>query len=404
VVPPLPPALRARDFRLLLLGQGVSLTGTQMQLVAVSWQLYLLTHSPLSLGLLGLFRVVPVIVLALSGGVVADAVDRRRLMLATQGALAAASLALLLATHLGHVSPTVIYACTFTAGAALAFDGPARQALLPHLVAREDLPNALGLYATVWQLAGIIGPALGGLAIGWWGVAPIYIVDVLSFAAVIAALLAMRARAPVEPSAKISLGAALDGLRFIRRSPLILSAMLLDFFATFFAGALLLMPIFADQLLRVGPRGLGLLYAAQPVGAALAGLVISLTPRMRMRGVTLLSAVAIYGLAIALFGVSRWFVPSLLCMAISGAADAVSMVIRQTIRQLETPDALRGRMTSVNMIFFMGGPQLGEAEAGFVARLFGARISVTLGGILCVVVVTAMALSSATLRRYELSR
>ena len=394
-------ALRSRDFRLLLGGQAVSLTGSQMQQVAVVWQLYLLTGSPLALGLLGAFRIVPIIVFALGGGVLADALDRRRLMLITQTAMALVSVALAILAHTGRTTPAAIYALAFVAGAATAFDNPARQALVPRLVDRKQLPNALSLYATAWQIATIAGPALGGALLAASGPTAIYVVDVISFGFVIAALLAMEHRHVGLGASQISVKAAIDGLRFIRRTPLIWSTMLLDFAATFFAGSMLLLPIFADQLLHVGTRGLGVLYAAQPAGAALAGAVLSTLPAPRHRGATVLVAVAIYGAAIAIFGVSSWFWLSLVMLAISGAADTVSMVIRQTLRQTLTPDELRGRMSSVNMIFFLGGPQLGEVEAGAVAKFLGVRFSVASGGLLCMVTAAAVALLVPALRRYE---
>ena len=394
-------ALRSRDFRLLLAGQAISLTGSQMQQVAVVWQLYLLSGSPLALGMLGFFRIVPIIVFALGGGVVADALDRRRLMLFTQTALAMVSVALAVLAHAQRTTPAAIYALAFVAGAATAFDNPARQALVPRLVDREQLPNALSLYATVWQVATIAGPALGGALLAWSGPTAIYLLDVLSFGAVIAALLAMKHRHVGLGKSQISAKAALDGLRFIRRTPLIWSTMLLDFAATFFAGSMLLLPIFADQLLHVGPRGLGLLYAAQPAGAALTGAALSTFPLPRRQGAAMLWAVALYGAAIAVFGISPWFWLSFLMLALSGAADTVSMVIRQTIRQTLTPDELRGRMSSVNMIFFMGGPQLGEVEAGVVARLLGVRVAVGSGGLLCAAMAGAVALLVPALRRYQ---
>ena len=394
-------ALRSRDFRLLLAGQAVSLTGTQMQQVAVVWQLYLLTHSPLSLGLLGAFRVTPIILLALGGGVAADALDRRKLMLASQTGMMLASLGLLAATRAGLATPGIIYALAALGGVASAFDAPARQSLLPRLVSREELPNALSLYTTTFEVAAIAGPAVGGALLAAGGVQPIYLIDVLSFLAVIGALLAMQHTAPSRGLAGLSAHALFEGLRFLKRTPLILSSMLLDFAATFLAGSLLLLPIFADQLLHVGPRGLGVLYAAQPLGAVVAGATLAMLPVVRRQGWVLLVSVAVYGAAIAAFGVSRWFPFSLLMLALSGAADTVSVLMRQTVRQILTPDELRGRMTSVNMMFFIGGPQLGEVEAGVVARLAGVRFSVWSGGALCVLLATATALLVPSLRKYE---
>ena len=394
-------SLRSRDFRLLIAGQAVSLTGSSMQQVAVVWQLYLLTGSPLSLGMLGLFRVTPILLLALGGGVAADALDRRKLMIASQTGMMLASLGLLAATHMGVVTPGIIYALAALGGVASAFDPPARQALVTQLVPVDALPNAFSLYMTAYQIAAVAGPALGGAFLAWKGVEPIYLLDVISYLAVIVALLAMEHKAPTRGLSQMSAAAALEGLKFLKRSPIILSTMLLDFFATFLAGSLLLLPFFADQLLKVGPRGLGVLYAAQPLGATVAGVALSLLPTIRRQGRAIVVSVALYGVAIAVFGVSNWFPLSLFALAASGAADTVSAVMRQTVRQLLTPDELRGRMTSVNMMFFIGGPQLGEVEAGVVAKLAGVRFSVWSGGALCVLAAIAAAAVVPSLRGYE---
>ena len=394
-------SLRSRDFRLLIAGQAVSLTGSSMQQVAVVWQLYLLTGSPLSLGMLGLFRVTPILLLALGGGVAADALDRRKLMIASQTGMMLASLGLLAATHMGVVTPGIIYALAALGGVASAFDPPARQALVTQLVPVEALPNAFSLYMTAYQIAAVAGPALGGALLAWSGVEPIYLADVISYLAVIVALLAMEHKATSRGLSQMSAAAAFEGLRFLKRSPIILSTMLLDFFATFLAGSLLLLPFFADQLLKVGPRGLGVLYAAQPLGATVAGVALSFLPTIRRQGRAIVVSVALYGVAIAVFGVSNWFPLSLFALAASGAADTVSAVMRQTVRQLLTPDELRGRMTSVNMMFFLGGPQLGEVEAGVVAKLAGVRFSVWSGGALCVLAAIAAAAVVPSLRGYE---
>jgi MFS family permease len=234
--------------------------------------------------------------------------------------------------------------------------------------------------------------------IAWRGVVPIYCIDAASFVAVIAALLAMRHRAPPSRS-NISVEALREGLRFLRREPLILQTMVLDFIATFFAGSILLLPAFADQILHVGSRWLGLLFASQPAGAAVAAAAMAWLPTIRRQGAALMWSIAVYGAAIAVFGWSRWLPLSMVMLALSGAADTVSMVVRQTLRQLLTPDALRGRMTSINMMFFIGGPQLGEAEAGIVARLASPRLAVASGGLACVAAVLVAALALPTLRR-----
>jgi MFS family permease len=392
-------ALQSRDFRLLFFGQLVSLTGSQMQQVAVAWQLYALTHSPLALGLVGAFRVAPVILFALGGGVVADALDRRRLMIGSQVAMALVSLGLALLTHTHHATPGAIYALLSVGGLALAVDSPARQALLPLLVPREHLPNALSLAAMGWQVAAVAGPALGGVFLSWWGVEPIYFFDAASFVAVLGALLALRHRESAKPIGGISLRAALDGLRFLRRTPLILQTMVLDAVATFFAGSMMLMPVFVDQVVHVDKAWIGVFYAAQPAGAALAAATLSYTA-MKPRGSTVLWAVAAYGAAIAGFGLSHHLWTALACLALSGAADTISMVVRQTLRQLLTPDELRGRMTSVNMIFFIGGPQLGEVEGGLAARYFGVRSSIVSGGVVCIAAAALFASVWPDLRRW----
>jgi MFS family permease len=372
-----------------------------VQRVAVAWQMYELTHSPVALGLIALFRVLPVLGLGIFSGVVADAVDRRRLMLATQSTLAASSAALAALTLTGHVSPLAIYALTFLSGCAQAFDSPARQAIVPALVPREALANALSLNATTMRLAQVIGPGIGGLIVAAGGLASAYIVDAVSFLAIIGGILAMRHRHVPPEKSEVSVTAALEGLRFVRSQPLLVWLMGLDFIGTFFAGATQLMPIFADTILHVGQRGLGMLLSAPAVGAMVAAMVMSMLPEIRRRGLVVLVCIIVYGAAIAAFGLSIHYLLSLALLAISGAADTVSTVVRQTVRNMVTPDELRGRMTSVNMIFFMGGPQLGEVEAGLVARGIGAPWSVTSGGLACALVALGIALFVPTLRRHR---
>ncbi len=395
-------ALESHDFRRMLGGLFVSVVGTQMQRVAIAWQLYQLTGSPVAMGFLGLARVAPVLLLALGGGVLADAFDRRRVMLVTQSILGLVSVGLAVLTHLALVTPAVLYGAVAIAGVAVAFDAPARQSLVPLLVPRAHLPNALGLNSVAFELGTVCGPAIAGVLIGRYGVLPIYIADAVSFGVLLFAVAGIRHRSAVTERVRLSFTAVVDGFRFLGKEPVILSTMLLDFFATFFAGAMLLLPVVADKILSVGPEGLGLLYAAQPAGAALAAVAMSARGPIQAQGKVLLVAVAIYGAAIAGFGLSTLFPLSLLFLAISGAADCVSTVIRQTLRQLLTPDALRGRMTSVNMMFFQGGPQLGELEAGLMAGAFGTRAAITSGGLACVLVAVAAATWVPRLRQQRL--
>lgn len=395
-------ALAYRDFRLYWGGQAVSIAGTQMRQAAVAWQVYLLTHSAAALGFIGLFQVIPIVVFSLLGGVVADTVNRRTLMMITQTALLLTSVALATLTITGVVSLWMIYAIIAVAAAAVAFDTPARQALIPSLIPTTRLANALSLSSTSLQVATVVGPSLAGLIIAVRGVAAVYLVDAVSYVSVLFALALIRPPAVVGAVSRVSLKAAVEGLRFVRRSPIILSTMGLDFVATFFGSATALLPIFARDILHVGSQGYGLLYAAPGIGAFVAGAAMSVVAgRIRAKGHVVLVSVAAYALCTVIFGLSHNFALSLLALAGTGAADTVSMIIRQTIRQIVTPDALRGRMTSVTMIFFMGGPQLGEIEAGLLARTFGAPISVISGGIAALVATLAIATSAAGLRRYH---
>ena len=404
-------ALQHRNFRLIWIGLLVSFTGSMMQNAALLWHVSLLVppeRKGLALGLVGLVRVVPVVVFSMISGVVADAWNRRKLMLFTQVAatLVASALAALAFLHVAVVWP--IYLLAALGSSVGAFDLPARNALVPTLVPREHLPNAISLNTIMFQVASVAGPSLGGIIIGQTSVAWAYVVNAISFSFVIAALLLMRgvpARAERDESVEhddVSLHAALEGLRFVFRSPLIRSTMLLDFFATFFSSATALLPIFAQDILAVGASGYGWLYAAPAVGAvATSAAMIPLTERIERRGPTLLWAVAGFGAATVGFGVSRSFWLTFFCLAMVGATDTVSMVIRNIVRQLETPDRLRGRMTGVNMVFFMGGPQLGELEAGVVANWLGAPFSVISGGVGCLVATAWVSIGTPALRHYR---
>lgn len=378
-----------------------------MQSAAILWHVSLLVPAHqrgLALGMTGAVRIVPIVVFSIVSGVVADHFDRRIVMLLTQTgmALCAAALAVLAFTGTRGLWP--VYLLAALSSAFWAFDGPARQSLIPNLVPREILPNAISLNTIMFEIASIAGPALGGLVIAWRGVGWAYASNAVSFLFVIVALLLMR-EVPVRPAGTgsgVSLHAALEGLRFVFRTPLIRATMLLDFFATFFASATALLPIFAQDVLKVGAQGYGLLSAAPSVGALIAAAaMVPLAERIRRRGVVILGWVVVYGVATVVFGLSRNFALTFLCLAVTGVADTVAMVLRNLVRQLATPDAMRGRMTSVNMVFFMGGPQLGELEAGLVAQAFGAPLSVVTGGIGCVIAVLLTAWRTPALRKYR---
>ena len=386
-----------------------------MQSAALLWHVSLLVppdRKGLALGFVGLVRVVPVVAFSMISGVVADAWNRRKLMLFTQIAAMAVALALAALAFRGITQVWPIYVFAAIGSAVGAFDLPARQALVPTLVPRKHLPNAISLNTIMFQAASVLGPSLGGIMIAAAGVGWAYLANAVSFAFVIVALLMMRgvpARAPrtaQELSASghdgVSWHAALEGLRFVFHSPLIRSTMLLDFFATFFSSAMALLPIFAQDILRVGANGYGWLYAAPAVGALItSAALVPLTERIDRRGSTLLWAVALFGVATIGFGLSRSFWLTFFCLAMTGATDTVSMVIRNIVRQLETPDRLRGRMTGVNMVFFMGGPQLGEMEAGAVANWFGATVSLVTGGLGCLIAPGWIAARTPALRGYR---
>jgi len=380
-----------------------------MQMAAILWHVSLLVRPErraLAWGMVGLVRLLPVIFFSIAAGAVADAWDRRRVMLFTQSAAAAVAVVLGVLTFHGLSRPWPIYALAALGAVAGAFDGPARQAMLPTLVPREHLPNAISLNAIMFQIASIAGPSAGGIVIATLGVAWVYALNAVTFAAVIAALLMMRNIPPRDAAhvPEVSLRAVGEGLRFVFAAPIIRSTMLLDFFATFFSSATALLPIFAQDILRVGARGYGWLYAAPSVGAVFMGLImVRSIEHIERRGVVLLWSVVAYGAATLVFGLSRSFWLTFACLALTGIADTVSMVLRNVVRQLETPDHLRGRMIGVNMVFFMGGPQLGELEAGAAAQWLGAPLSVVTGGLGCLLATAWIAATTPALRHYRRS-
>jgi MFS family permease len=390
-----------RDYRLLWSAEFASSLGTQVQRVAIAWQVFQLTGDPVKLGLLGLCRFVPILIFGLAGGVVADRYDRRRTLLGSQLALLLTSALLGVLTIAGSINLIAIYAVTVVAATVGAVAGPTRQALVPLLIPRHRLSGAMTMSILASQVATVSGPAVGGLIIGRFGVGPAYVLDALSFGAVAVAVVALHIRPVAIPSARGGLADAVEGLRFLRASPILLSVMSIDFVATFFGASTVLMPIFATQVLHVGPGGLGLLLAAPAAGAVVGSAIMSVVRLPVRPGLGVIVAVAAYGACILVFGLSRTLWLSLISLAGSGAADAVSMALRHTVRNLMTPDALRGRIAAAHSTFAMGGPQLGEFEAGLVAAMIGAGPSVALGGlgtILAAVVVAWRVPGTATYR------
>jgi MFS family permease len=383
----IPPALKHRRFFYLWLGLMISSAGTQMQIWALFWHIRELTDQPIALGGIGAARILPVIVFSLLGGAVADSSNRRMIIFVTQTVAALIALTLGLLTDYGQISLWHIYALTAVQAVAIAFDGPARQALVPNLVPAKDLHNAFSMTSIAFQTGSIVGPALTGFAIAFAGQAAVYYINAVSFLAVILALVLIGNVTQTfgKQSKGVSLSSIRDGIRFILSRPIIFSTMILDFIATFFASANTLMPIVARDILRVGVVEYGWLSAAQSVGAVLAALVVSQVQELRKQGLLFMASVVVFGAATIVFGLSKIFVLAWCALVITGAADSVSTIVRNTIRQIRTPDELRGRMTSVNQIFYQGGPQLGEVEAGLVAQFFGAPFAIISGGIGCIV-------------------
>jgi len=357
-----------------------------MQIWALFWHINQLNKNPIALGGIGLARILPVIIFSLIGGAVADSRNRRTVLFITQTIAALLALTLGLLTQFGQITIWHIYAITALQAVAIAFDGPSRQALVPNLVPAKDLPNAFSMTFTAFQAGSVIGPALSGVVIALAGQSAVYYINAFSFISVVIALV-MIGDVPQtisEKMAGISMESIREGIHFILSRPVILSSMLLDFVATFFASANTLLPIIATGILHVGVVEYGYLSAAQAVGAVLVALVISQVRNLRRQGQLFLGAVVVFGIATIIFGLTRSLLIAWLALATTGAADGVSTIIRNTIRQLQTPDHIRGRMTSVNQIFFQGGPQLGEMEAGTVAQFFGAPFAVISGGIGCI--------------------
>lgn len=394
-------ALRHRDFAIYWSGSVVSLVGSQFTTVAMAWQIYELTNSPLELGLLGLARGAPMLALLLFGGLLADAVNRRHLMMATQVAQMCVSATLAVMTLVGWVSPPVLYAASLFLALFSALEQPARTAIIPNLVPRSDLTNALALSGTQRHVATIVGPSLAGLLLAHSGPTLCYAVDAVSWLAMLAALAIMRPLAQVARGrGAVSMQALREGVGFVWTHPVILSMMALDFSQNFFGSGRALLPIYARDILGVGPQGLGLLYSATSGGALVMGTVMSLRTQVRRPGAWVLVSVGMYGIFTTLFGVSHLFWFSFLMLAAAGAANTVSFVLRNTINQLVTPDEIRGRVTSVNSMFTNTGPQLGQFEAGALASAIGPVGTTAVGGLLVTSIAAGLA-AVASVRRFE---
>lgn len=400
----IPPALKNRKFLFLWLGLMVSVAGSQMQVAAIHWHIRDLseTPDPLALGGIGLARILPVIIFSLFGGAFADTYNRRTILFITQVSMALTAVGLAALTFTGRAEIWHIYALTAVQAAAIAFDAPARQAIVPNIVDAKDLPNAFSLNSIASNVGAVAGPVMSGIVIATLGQGYTYFFNALSFLAVIFALLAIGKIPQDFSNARgVSLSAIVDGVRFIFSRKIILSTMVMDFFATFFAAANTMLPIIARDMLKVGEVGYGLLGAAGSAGSVLAAFVVSQLPNLRKQGPIFLTAVIVFGLATIAFGLSQTFWLAFITLALMGAADSVSTIIRNTIRQLNTPDHIRGRMTSINQVFFQGGPQLGEVRAGLVASALGVPFAIVSGGVWTIIAALLIMAKWPVLRQYD---
>jgi MFS family permease len=396
-------ALRAsRELRWLVLGNFVSGLGTQAALVALPYQIYIQTRSALLTGLLGAVELGPLIAMALLGGALADRMDRRRLLAIDQIALTVVPAALCAAALAGSPPLGLLYALGGLLAGFGALQNVARSAIVPNLVAREQMPAALAVNFGLYQLTMVIGPGLGGLLIAAVGVAGAYAADAASCLAMVAALRQLSPQLPEGAGERLAIGRSiLEGLRFVRHSPALLGSFAIDLSAMTFGMPRALFPVLAISVYGAGASGTGLLFASVSAGAAVAALTTRWLDHVRRLGLVTIAAVCIWGLAIAGAGIVTSLWPAAALLAIAGAADSVSAVCRSVINQTVTPDALRGRMSSVFSLVVTSGPRLGDVEAGLVASLTSARFSVLSGGLACVAAALVIAAAFPALARYD---
>lgn len=372
----------------------ISAIGSQMQLWAIYWHLRTLSDQPLIISGIGLARFLPVIILSLFAGVVADHFNRRRLAIITQTVLIFIALALGIMTQLQKTNLATIYILVIIQSIAVSFDLPARQSLIPSLVPRDALPSAYSMNSISSNVGSILGPAICGLVIAYLGLKWAYWINAFSYLAVIFALFAMGPIQSQVVKTRMKLDQTLldirEGIRFIRNSPIILSSMLMDFVASFFSSANTLLPFIARDVLKVGAIGYGWLSAAQSIGTVSVAVIVSQKNNLRRQGYLLTGAILIFGVSTIVFGLSKAFWLTMAALILLGAGDGLNTIIRNTLRQMQTPDSMRGRMLSINMIFFKGGPQLGEVESGIVAQLFGVPVAIISGGVGCVLAVALL--------------
>ena len=395
-------AFQYPNFRYYMTARFLVTTASEMQAVAVAWQVYAITHRPLDLGLVGLAQFLPSVLLFLLAGHTADRVPRQHILATCCAAFALCSLALLSLTLHGFGGVWPIYAVLLANGTVRAFYGPAAQAFVPLLVPVEHFPNAVAWNSSVFMSAVIIGPMIGGPLYGFLGnPIPVYACAASATLAALALILALRLPAVSRPRSAASVESVLGGLRFIWRTRLVLGAISLDLFAVLLGGAVAMLPVYARDILNLGAGGLGLLRSAPGAGALITAVALAHWPLRRRAGYAMLGCVAGFGMCTMVFGLSRSVPLSLLALAMVGATDMVSVNVRQTMIQLSTPDEMRGRVSAVNSIFVGASNELGQFESGVTAQWFGVVPSVVLGGLGTLVVVATWAALFPALRRVD---
>jgi len=402
-------ALRLPQFRLFLTGRLCFTLALQIQAVIVSWQIFEITKNPLSLGLIGLAEAIPSITVALYAGYVADSTSRKKIITAVLTMLLVCSASLLFLTldlspESLHNKVIPIYAIIFISGAARGFLGPAIFSFMPQLIHDKSLyANAISWNSALWQGASVAGPALGGLIYAYFGISASYATDaVLTLTSLTVFLLIHSVPLPEIPQKQSILKSLKEGIKFVFSNQIILSAISLDLFAVLFGGAVALLPVFAAEILKTGPEGLGLLRAAPAVGSALMILFMTYNPIHKGAGKKMLFCVAGFGVCMILFGISTNFYFSLLILALSGTFDGISVIIRSTLIQLYTPENMKGRVSSVNNIFIGSSNEIGSFESGVAAKLMGVVTSVVFGGAMTLGVVGFTAWKADKLRRLNL--
>ncbi len=392
---------RNRDYRFLYAAQFVSLIGTMVTYVALPYQMYRLTGSSLSVGFLGLVELVPLLATAFVGGAMADAVDRRRIAIVTDVALAAGSATLAIIAIRG-ASASLLYLVAAWMSAVSGLQRPAIESLVPRLIEKHELPAAASLAVVRGSVGMIAGPAVGGVLIASTGLTVTYLVDVVSYAASLACLGMIRAVPPAEDAERPSIAAVIEGFRYASSRQELIGTYVVDFVAMVFGMPLALFPAISDRL--GGPSVLGLLYAAPAVGALVASLTSRWTPHVHRHGLAVMLSATVWGLAIVGFGFCQTLWPALVYLAIAGGADGISGIFRMTMWNETIPDTLRGRLASIEMVSYMSGPLLGHLEAGAVAAAFGVMASVVSGGVLCVAGVLACGVWLPRFVRYDARR